>query len=481
MIINYYYTYICIFIEIYEPIIFEVFIDDLTKYEMNDLCGAVLDVNHVVLKSSNDTSSAPYLYPQSLAKQLSLNKRPNFKQNDFIMILNNMKSMGDYYEFYLKQGYARTIIHEIIHGLGHKSIMSIEDLRKFDLNKSIEEIEKSYENDENGENGENGENYDKFILYLSNEDVENIKILPNSINDFNSDVIKNAKNEKEIELSTFNADVYGFYPLSVYDKYIVDINSKKPIFEKLTHLYEDLNNCYSNIPFKFSEYYNKTRECFNQLDADTKNTLSTLPQKYILKGNSIGILTVDNTVVPLQTFDGFYIDGSSVHHTNSEIFNEIIKNSTIHDAYLNNMLITEDNVEYYLDENFIMYFQDFENLPRDVLLRTVAKNNKHGLIGPGIVSILKTLGWTEKGEQPSNDTYYLVEDIEIPEQNNFKEYVLKIYDILSNNQKDETQPTEDVTDEIENTDNESEEVTLDVVFDDESTLSSESDSDTEEN
>jgi len=80
--------------EIYQPVVFEVYAEDLTsKYNFsNNVLAEVLDTNYVPLKTSRSKSSAPYLYPQALAKQLKLNKQPKYKKNDFIMLINTNNS-----------------------------------------------------------------------------------------------------------------------------------------------------------------------------------------------------------------------------------------------------------------------------------------------------------------------------------------------------------------------------------------------------
>jgi len=440
--------------EIYEPITFESNIFDLKKYGIYNLIAGVGDTNYVALREVNDTSNPPIIYPQSLAKQLKLDKKPNYKKNDFILLLNNKLSKKNE-----RISNVRIILHEIIHGLGFGSMVSIDDLTTF--NDSIDERKLM----------------DEFKI-LDDDDINNVKLLPHPIYNFNSTIFRNAKNEKEFSESLNNLEVHGFFPLTVFDKNIVDIKSKNYIFEKLTHLYEDFNKCYSGIPFKAIEYYNKIHGCYNKLNPETKEILSTLPFKNFIAKKNIGILTLDNTIVPLQTFDDKFISSSSVSHTYEKKMdfceNESSNSNKMYDDVCKILILdTVDNIDYYMDKDFLMNYTCRDNLSMETLLDTILKDNKHGLIGPGIISILKTLGWTEKGEKPSDTIYYLDERIEIPEQNLIKEFALKSFEVRSNFLNDKNNEKE-----YQVTDNE-DDVDINVDTNDEPTFSNDSNSDSD--
>ncbi len=98
-----------------------------------------MDTNYISLRSSNNTSLAPYIYPQALAKQLKLNKQPKYMENDFTLLVNNCESLPQY-----KNNEIRSIMtHEIFHGLGFASIAQLSkltDKTTVDLNEENQEI-----------------------------------------------------------------------------------------------------------------------------------------------------------------------------------------------------------------------------------------------------------------------------------------------------------------------------------------------------
>jgi len=84
---------------------------------------------------------------------------------------------------------------------------------------------------------------------------------------------------------------------------------------------------------------------------------------------------------------------------------------------LKNYLEKEINIYDYYDENFIMYYNGLDKyFSDDYMLKTVNKNSKHWLIGNGIINILKTIGWTEKGKTRLDNIYYIDDDFEYPKQ-----------------------------------------------------------------
>jgi len=112
--INYACNIISNTFEIYKPISFEVFVDDLSKYGINNANALAMDINFVPLRTSNGKSIPPYIFPQALVKQIKINKQPKYKENDFTMIIDNCDSFPENKNNELRS----IIIHELLHGLG---------------------------------------------------------------------------------------------------------------------------------------------------------------------------------------------------------------------------------------------------------------------------------------------------------------------------------------------------------------------------
>jgi len=407
--------------EIYKPIVFDAYVVDLDKYGMKGVGGMDIDNKNVALKTSEN--EPPYVYPQALVKQLNLNKEIEFKENDFNILLNNKN--------YREDILLRLITHEIIHGLGFIEFHKID-----------------YVSDD-----ENMENIGlKNFVFNEKSDLNDAKILPRPIIKYDLEQINQSKTCGDV----LKGSVIGFTPLSIFEKYIVDINSKEKVLEGLNNLYQEFNNC-----LKDKKLSNDKKKCYESVSPNSKKLMSEIPTKYYMKKDSIGFLTNDNTVVvPLQTFESEYGSGSSVCHSRIDYeafmdaydkyennikkdlkgeFNEKYKslncNNSVSEAcnQLNEMLPSldeeinnyakteeakdlywEKNISKYLDENFLMNFVTLQHFTSDYLLSTVGKNNRHGIIGNGIVDIFKTIGWTEKGQLKSDAIYYVVDDIDFP-------------------------------------------------------------------
>jgi len=300
------------------------------------------------------------------------------------------------------------ILHEIIHGLGFIGLGGIKN-----FNKNMADVTSQSEL----------EQYYMESMYF-----------PTRLSGIDSESIDNATTIEELDAMDYNMQSYA--PLTIYQKHLVDLNTNERIFDNISFIYRDLNVCFD----RFKDQHMSTNQilpiCAEELDSETKKKLNEIVVNYYVKNKSTGILTVDNTTMPVQTFDFGFSNASSISHTNSKYIDITLEyeknNQAVPDEY---SYVTEQNGEELLDEDFLMYYHG-TFVSREYLLNTVAKNNKHGLIGPGIVSTLKTLGWTEKGEPFSNDLYY-VEDDNVPEQNDSK-YLIKLYtlsrDLESENQ-----------------------------------------------
>jgi len=355
-------------LEFYQPVVFEAYIDDFSLYDMTGLGGGVtFDINSIPLRLSDDINSAPYTFPQALAKQLNLNKKPKFKKNDFILLI----STGVY-----SSGLSRILLHELLHGLGFQTQFSL-----------------IYENEESNEN----------------------LLVPVSLYDSNNK-LKNRKSKEELDEAYENIKINGFSPMTIFEKHVVDINNKKPIYENLKFLYKRFNKCFKNKAKLKDLNYDTYYKCYKTMDKKLVKEILNLSKKYLLKSQSIGFLTNENDTVLLKTFDNDFDGGSSVCHIDStKNFDDLEDN------------INEENVTTYLDENFIMYYNQFEDLPVETIIKSIIEDEHHNIIGKGILDILKTLGWTEKDkERDVNNIYFLAEDIDLPEENEFEEYFMNV-------------------------------------------------------
>ncbi|OUM62752.1 hypothetical protein PIROE2DRAFT_20755 [Piromyces sp. E2] len=226
-------------------------------------------------------------------------------------------------------------------------------------------------------------------------------------------------NINDYAIGITNSKINGFFPLNVFEKNIVKRNTTEKLFENIGSLYQEFNKCLENKSFTYtdlSEIF--VYDCYQTITPKMEKDLNTIKEYYTTK-KSIGFLTKDGTVEPLQTFDNSYMYGSSVHHTDYKKYDELMElfreDKEMEKKYDEGEFFNETNIEKYLDKEYVMYFKIGDNVSRELFKKTAGKYNKHDLIGQGIVEILKTLGWTEKDEPRSNEMYYVDENISIPE------------------------------------------------------------------
>jgi len=381
--------------EVYQPIVFDMYIDDLSRHGLYNITGGNFDTNYVPLRLSNDTNSPPYLFPQSLVKQLILNKEPDYESIDFVIAMDNMKRIEDMPEYGKLDA---ILLHEITHALGFLSFVNVKPLSCSD--KAIPLI---------------------YRISKTHNDKDIFKVLPETAPYFDSEVL----NAETLEEFNYQSDIskVSFYPLTIFEKNIVDAQNNDEIFDEFGYLFRDFEKCFGeNATFKDITFKNYTT-CFNNLSSEKKELITFITDNYLTKENSIGFLTNNGNVVPLQTFNDIFLFGSSVSHTKYKDMSFLIEGTKEHDELNAETLVVDEEFAYsHYDENFLMNFAG-DNLTRDLLFKTVAKNNTHGLMGPGIVDILKTMGWTEKGDSKNNNQYYLAEDVKFYQQNKF-EYLL---------------------------------------------------------
>ena len=417
-----------------------MFVDDLElKYGFGGALAAVTDENYVPLRTSNNKSSAPNIYPQALVKQLKLNKQPKYKKNDFIMIINNCKSAPEFKDNELRS----ILIHETLHGLGFESVTSIS---KIDDNDVF-----------------NIDGSDDFLLLFNK--TEKYAVFPFTVPIFNEKLIEITDKEEYINQLS-NSEISKFMPFSIFDKNLVSLKSGKKLFDDLEFYYKEINEkCISKdgTPLLLKGATNKyLSDCLEKLSPETQEIITSVVKDNYFKSHTLGILTKDGEMIPLQTLDGKYLPGSSVSHINNPLLDSLVSSLTENPESVTDFIdektgkMKKEAILKYYDDNYILYFSDGDDFTVEEMLELLPNNPKHPLIGDGIVKIMKTLGWNEKGEKMTNEMYYLDETINIPEAKGFEYLYMRRYEI-SNHPNNHTIETEIET-------------TTDVLTDEEPTL-----------
>ena len=377
---------------------------------MEKALAGITDPNYVSLKTSNSKNCVPYIYPQALVKQLKLNKQPKYKKNDFILKINNFNSNPKL----RNNEFRRVMTHELLHGLGFMSITRL---------KILDDNDKYSIDDPDNE--------------IPFDETKNYAVFPYNIPLYSKELL-GITNEEEYKNKLYNTKISKFMPHSVFDKYLVSLKTGEKIFDHLKVYYRELNEkCLPSgstllLKNNTNKYY---KECFERLSPKTQEVVSSITRNYYFTSNTLGILTKEGEMIPLQTLDGKYLSGSSVSHINdpfSEMINKMIKEDPAAVMELidkdTKQLKKEAFIKYY-DDNYLLYYSDNDDFTVEEMLELLKNNPKHPLIGDGIVKIMKTLGWNEKGEKPSNKIYYLDETTDVPESNGFEYEEKRLYDI----------------------------------------------------
>jgi len=404
--------------EIYQPITFEVFVDDVTlKYGLGETLAAVMDTNFVSLRASNNKNAAPYLYPQALVKQLKLDKEVQYKPNDFILVINNCNSLPQY-----KNNEIRSIMtHEIFHGLGFVSIATISKLT---------------------EGNEKAVNKNGEILFKENDQYT---ILPRIVPAYSKKVMQ-ITDEREYMNEILNTPVNTFTPFSVFDKYIVSTKTGERVFKDIPFFYREANKrCLPKdgstlLLRNASDKY--LSDCYKKLTPKTQQIITNITKDNFFDIDTLGIKTVDGEVVTLQTMYGRYIPGSSVSHMNNPLYDEYytrIKNYGKKSEEVKEMFdpikktFKLDYILKYYDENFILYFSDEDDFTVEQMLEKLPINQKHPLIGEGIVKIMKTIGWTGKGMKRNTKLHFVDETLNFPDSKGYEYLYKRKYEISNKN------------------------------------------------
>jgi len=328
------------------------------------------------------------------------------------MIINNCNSLPEGRNNELRS----LLIHETLHGLGFMSLFTFKKLSDNDVF-----------------------NIDSPIEPLAFNETEKYAILPVTISMYNENLLE-ITDEKEYMDQIIETEVSKYLPFTVFDKNLVSLKSGEKVFGKLKSYYKEVNKkCLSKdgSPLLLKETTDKKlSECFESLSSKTQETITRIIKEYLFESQTLGILTKDGDTVPLQTFNGQYLPGSSVSHPVNPLLEEIDKaiaeNRTefLNDVYnATTNKVYKESVSKYYDDNYVLYYADQDDLTVEEMLELLPNDKNHPLIGNGIIKVLKTLGWTEKGKRRSNKTYYLDESLIIPESNEFEYLYIRKYQI----------------------------------------------------
>ncbi|ORX50417.1 hypothetical protein BCR36DRAFT_412442 [Piromyces finnis] len=193
----------------------------------------------------------------------------------------------------------------------------------------------------------------------------------------------------------------GFLPFTIYEKYIVSL--KEPdtyicrtgfdeFYNKSVNITSYLLNTKSSTTDQFSVLTDIYKNIYdNNSSIDKYRKIAKLYKTH----NSIGFKSSDGEVITLQTFDDKYLSSSSICHISVPF--------ECHDF----VSCSSENMNDY-DNEFLMYYSyPIQFKTTDMINRF---NNKYSLIGPKLMKILTTMGWTEKGTTQNEKIYYVTND-----------------------------------------------------------------------
>jgi len=353
-------------LEIKNTINVDVYIEDFCKSIKGAACFSLVGMTYspiyIALKESSSSNEREYAYPQALAKQLNLDKEVDFSNHDLIIYLNTHMAKDDFSEI--------ITTHEIIHGLGFMGNGVV-------VGKSI------------GIPNIKDEIFSPYVYY----DIEKI-----------------AKN-------TYNYNLLGFLPFTVFEKHIVAIEDQDNYLYRTG--YDEFFNNSVNITSYSLDFNSSTEEQFSVLskiyseifkDNEYLDKYRKITKLYFIH-DSIGFKSSDGEVITLQTFNDVYSSSSSGNHMAVPFKCEAL--NTCH----------TDNINDY-DNDYLMYYSfPFQFKASDMLKKF---KNEYGIIGPKLMKILTTIGWTEKGKESDNKVYYV-------SNNDFPDVYDNLFELKSNN------------------------------------------------
>jgi len=199
----------------------------------------------------------------------------------------------------------------------------------------------------------------------------------------------------------YNYHLLGFLPFTVYEKHIVSINEPDTylyrtgfdeFYQKSINITSYSLDAQSSATDQFSVLTDIYKDIYNNNNsADRYREIAKLYKKH----NTIGFKSNDGEVITLQTFNDKYLSSSSICHISVPYKCDELASCT------------SNKIDDY-DNDFLMYFNyPIQFKTSDMINRF---KNKYGLIGPKIMKILTTIGWTEKGQPADEKTYYVTND-----------------------------------------------------------------------
>jgi len=328
------------------------------------------------------------------------------------MIINNCNSLPQFQNNEIRT----VIIHEMLHGLGFGSAPSVKRLN---------------DREDDGQRG--------LLFYNENDQYGfETELIPS----FSKELMEITDANKYINKIN-NTKISKFLPFHIFDKYLVSLKTGEELFKDIPSYYKEANRvCFprgSSLLMKdVTDQYLK--DCIKKISPEIQDITSRIIKENYFNFHTLGIKTYDGELIPLQTMNGQYSSGSCVSHINNPLYDEYYTRINLYGYNSDQVKEMFDSVtekfkkEYiltYYDENYISYFSDADDFTVEEMLELLPNNQKHPLIGDGVVKILKTIGWTEKGETGNNEILYLDESLSIPETEGFKYLIKKIYEFLN--------------------------------------------------
>ncbi|KAL6612936.1 hypothetical protein U3516DRAFT_751136 [Neocallimastix sp. 'constans'] len=354
-------------LDIYTPIKLRINIFSFSNSEKRRTSNALAVTTpppYLVLKDS--INGWPFSYPLTLIKQLNTDVKIQYSPGDDdydIEIDVNTDQMGDYEYF------TGMLAHEILHGMG--------------------------------------------IYYL-------IQPLSSMLPNFNvtSKIIVPPLNVVETENSEYDneIEIKSFLPPSVYEKNFVDLEKMVKFNGSLSENYYFFNDDYYRAVKDISLDYNIHQPI--QLETEKEQLKQLNDTLYNWEGyqeandfyqasissSSIGFLTKEGDIIKLQTYENEYT--GDFFHVSTAYECESKEKCTVEEK--------TDQHKLQYGPNFVMLSKYYLlDLTAEQKIELCSPNNTYGLLGDGLVHILTTLGWTEKGHQPNTKLYYVLMEDEL--------------------------------------------------------------------
>jgi len=354
-------------IDIYTPIKIRLNIFSFSNSQTrntNDALAITSPPPYLILKDS--INGWPFSYPLTLIKQLNTNVEIQYSPGEDdcdIEIDINTDQMGNYEYF------TGMLAHEILHGMG--------------------------------------------IFYL-------IQPLSSMLPDFSvsTDIVVPpldvTKNENPQQGNEF--EIKYFLPPSIYEKNFVDLKKIIKYDGSPSENYHFFNEEYyriiKDVPVGYNIHHPIQNEienqCLQQLNADIGNwkgyPVAHNFYQASISQNSVGFLTQEGEIIKLQTYENEYT-GDFFHI------------STPYDCESKEKCTIEEKTDQHklpYGPDFVMYSKYYLlDLTAEEKIALCSPNNNYGLLGDGIVHILTTMGWTEKGHPPNDKLYYVLMEDEL--------------------------------------------------------------------